>query len=101
VIETAGRTLSIAPGAQTLVTRDSVKSFEQVNPAEAITYRNMTSSSLGQGLKTFTSEFSIPQAIYIVRALKNLVNSKVADAQSLTSHLFKTTSIILQMHGAS
>jgi len=47
----------LAPGMQTVITKDSVSGFEQVNPAQMIGYRTITERALGNGLKAYMSEF--------------------------------------------
>src|SRR5262249_31399908 len=74
-ITAARSTLSLTPGRHAVITSDSVKAFEEVNPAQLIGYRNITSHHLGAGIKAFAAEFSVPSAISAVQPLKQLMKS--------------------------
>jgi len=100
-ITAAGSTLSLSPGRHAVITPDSVKAFEQVNPAQLIGYRNITSHRLGAGIKAFTAEFSVPCAVSAVLPLKQLMNCTHPNARRVTGHMLKTAAVVMQMNSAS
>src|SRR5262249_10833685 len=57
-VTSAGRKLTLTPGRDVVVTNVAVRSFEMINPAEGILYRNVADAALNGGLKAFTGEFS-------------------------------------------
>ena len=100
-IQAADRKLSIAPGRHLLITKGSVKSFDEANPVESICYRKVNDVEVGAGFRGFSAEFSIPSAINAIRPLKQLLNSKTAQGMKLRSHLLKTVAAMLQMKPGS
>ena len=101
VLKVSNSSIELAPGKHAFITRDSIKSFEQVNPALAVGYGSMAEYSLGSGLKAFLSEFSMPSAIASMRPLKLLLSSSNPEARRLAQHLLKTTAVTLQLKGSS
>src|SRR5262249_2465148 len=101
VVSVANRTLALSPGRHATVTSGDVKAFEEVNPAEAFGYRNMTSKQLCAGLNLFASEFSITTAMRMVRPLRHLAASRHPHAAQLTSRIMKTAAILMQTGAGS
>ena len=96
-----GQKLVLAPGRHVVVTSKAVKSFEMVNAVEAIGYRFITDTELGEGLRAFSAEFSIPSAIGAIKPLKSMINSKTPEAIRLRTHLIKTVAAMFQMKPGS
>jgi hypothetical protein len=101
VVSAGDKELTLSPGMQVVVTHDSVRSFEQINPAQLFGYSGLRDRNLGHGLKAFISEFSVTQAISAVTPLKQLVNSEHPQAQKHAKHLLKTAAILNQMHSGT
>jgi hypothetical protein len=93
--------IPLGPGKHILITRDDVKSFEHVNPAQMMGYSNVTDYNVGGGLKVFAANFSIPSAMQNVLPLSQLVSSEHPQAKRVGSHLLKTAALVGQMHNAS
>jgi hypothetical protein len=89
--------IDLAPGASAMVTSSRVKSFEEVNPAQLFSYRNIRRSSAGAAHHVFTSEFNVPLAIQTVVPLKQILSSNHPNAKRLAAHLLKTTAANLQV----
>ena len=90
--------MHIAPGRHLTITNANIKDFGQVNAVEAIAYRNIKEQDLGNGMKVFSAEYSIPSAIASIKPLKTLCNSQHPEARKLSSHLMKTVASMLQMN---
>jgi hypothetical protein len=100
VVQAGKHDVVLNPGMHVSITRDSVGGFEQINPAQLIGYGNINERRLGEGMKAFTSEFSVPLAVSAVSPLRQLVNSKHPNAQRVSKHMLKTAAILTQIHNA-
>lgn len=98
-VSVAGRKLRLSPGQHVFITSESVRSFDEVNPAQMIGYRGITSQNLGSGLKAFSAEFCVPHAINAVRPLKALIQSKHPNSKKISNHMLKTAAVLMQLRG--
>jgi mucin-19 len=98
VVKAGSQEVTLRPGMHTSITRDSIDSFDEVNPAQLIGHRNLDNRSMGQGLKAFVSEFSVAQAVHAVTSLKQVVNSNNPHARRLVAHMLKTAAILQQVN---
>jgi hypothetical protein len=101
VVKAGNQELILRPGMHTSITRDSIDSFDEVNPAQLIGHRNLNNRSIGQGLKAFVSEFSVAQAVHAVTPLKQVVNSNNPHARRMVRHMLKTAAILQQVNGGN
>ena len=92
---------ALHPGFGLVVTSNSVRSFEQINPAQDFGYRNIVVQEIGGGLKAFSSEFVIPSALQAVQPLKELVHSEHPNARRLRDKLLKTSAALLTIRSGS
>jgi hypothetical protein len=90
--------IPLGPGKHLLITRDDVKSFEHINPAQMMGYNNVTDYKVGGGLKVFSANFSIPSAMQNVLPLSQLIASEHPQAKRVGSHMLKTAALLGQMH---
>jgi fibronectin-binding autotransporter adhesin len=98
-ISVGGSKISLAPGKSVVIASDATKSFDRINPAQLICYQGVTEHVLGNGMKAFKAEFSLPSAINAVAPLKALLQSNHPEAKRICGHLLKTTSIVMQLRG--
>jgi hypothetical protein len=96
-VQSGDHELVLSPGMHAVITHDSIKNFEQINPAQLFGYRGLRERNMGQGMKAFISEFSLSQAIAAVTPLKQIMNSKHPIALKHANHLLKTAAILNQM----
>jgi hypothetical protein len=96
-VSAAGKTIRLSPGQHVFVTNKSVRSFNEVNPAQLIGSRGITSQDLGEGLKAFSAEFCLPHAISAVQPLRNLINSKHPNSKKISAHMLKTAAVLMQL----
>lgn len=95
-----GHKFHLNPGMSVVVSHLGGRSFDEVNPAQSIAYREIKSHLAG-GATAYTAEFSVPSAMRAVVPLKNLLVSKHPMAKRLAFHLLKTTAANQQVHSRS
>jgi hypothetical protein len=95
-VSVADREVKLAPGNHVLITRDSVRSMNDINPAQLIGHRNVNEHTF-HGTKIFTSEFSIANAISAVMPVRQLFASKHQHTRQLANHLMKTVAIHMHL----
>ena len=83
-----------------MITKHQEAEFAQINAVETIAHRNVA-STVKNGHRAHTSEFSVLSALDTVKPLKALATSKHAQAKSIADRMLKTTAIILQIGGAA
>lgn len=96
-VEVGGRSIPLAPGRHVTVTSDKCAQFAEVNAIEAMMHRNVGHHDMGNGRKAFTTEFSLPGAIQVLKPLKALISSKHPEAQKVAAKVFKTSAIVMQL----
>jgi hypothetical protein len=74
----------------------SGKSYEDVNPIENITHRDMKSDALKGGLNVFRSQFSISSAISGVSALHDMLHSADPTERKMINRLVKDAAVLMQ-----
>ena len=95
-VTVAGREVKLAPGNHVLLTHNSVRTMDDINPAQCIGHRNLKEHNFNGG-KVFSSEFSIPNAIAAVMPIKQLFASKHPHTKQLANHLMKTVAIHMHL----
>lgn len=94
-----GQSITMSPGQHIFITRSNAQSFDEVNPAQMIGYRSITSRDLNYGLRLFSAEFSVPHTCHVVQPLKHLLQSKHPHDRKVANHLLKTTAVTMQLRG--
>jgi hypothetical protein len=96
-VSTANKQFQLYPGMNIVISNSEEKTFEQINPAQRMAYRNIVETQIGRGQKVFSTEFSVPGALQFVHPLKQLLNSNNQNAKRITEHLIKTTAARMQV----
>ncbi len=96
-----GKTIVLAPGRSLVLTGDSAKTFEEINPAQRFAYRAVKSYDMGDGRKVYTADFSAMSAAQAVLPLRQLMRSSHPRAQRVTKNMLKTTAILSQMQASA
>jgi len=96
-VHAGGRTLTLSPSNQAVITSKQNTAFEQVNPLETMAYRRVTDFEIGANLRAFNSEFSMLSAISTIKPLKSIVSSKHPEARRISAHLLKTAAAMVQL----
>jgi hypothetical protein len=99
LISVNGKTVSLTPGTSAIIVSESVNDFAHANPAQLICYGKMTEAKLGEGLKVYRAQFSLPSAINALPTLSKLVSSKDARASKISGDFLKTAAIVMQLNG--
>jgi len=97
VIAAGGRDLSLSPGRHMTVTSDHAATFADANPIESIMHRSVTSHDLGSGQRAFSTEFSIPSAVQIVKPLSAMMHSENAAAKKVAQSVIKTSAVMMHI----
>ncbi|MBU6455010.1 MAG: hypothetical protein KGS72_24785, partial [Cyanobacteria bacterium REEB67] len=95
VVSGNGHNVSVVPGRNAILTTRNVHYFEEVNPAEFVGYRRLTSTAFGDGVKAFQSEFDIRTMLMGVEPLKQLVRAEDAHSRKVSGSLLKTAAILM------
>lgn len=101
VVAAGGRELSLSPGRHLTVTNDRAASFAEANPIESIMHRAVSRHELGNGHRAFTTEFSIPSAVQIVKPLGAMMHSNHAAAKKVAQNVIKTSAVMMHIGGAA
>lgn len=101
VVATGGRDLALSPGRHIIVTHDRVATFADANPIESIMHRSVSSHDLGSGKRVFTSEFSIPSAVQIVKPLSAMMKAENAAAKKVAQNVIKTSAVMMHLSGST
>jgi hypothetical protein len=96
-VEVGGRSIPLSPGRHVTVTHNKIGQFNEINAVEAMMHRHVGSHELGNGHKAFTTEFSLPGAIEVLKPLKAMIKSNNTEAQKVAQKVFKTSAIVMQL----
>jgi filamentous hemagglutinin len=98
-VETSGRTIALSPGRHVLLTNKRTGQFAEVNPMEAMMHRFVSTQELGSDKTAFTSEFSLPAAVQVMKPLKAIFGSDNANAKKVAERVLKTSAVLMQVSG--
>jgi hypothetical protein len=98
-ISSAENTISLYPGRFALVSAAPGKDFAELNPAQAIGYRDLEKHSLAPGLLAYSGDFCLQHAMQAVEPLKKVMLSQNRLCKLFAHHLLKTAAIISQLKG--
>jgi hypothetical protein len=98
VVHVNGENVCILPGRHMTITNDKFDSFEQVNPAPFVGYRNVRSRSLNGNLKAFHTEFNHMTAIAGLEPLRNMIKSSDPAKRKVAEHMLKTSALLSIMN---
>ncbi len=96
-VSTGGKQISVLPGRCIVITHAVRGSFDEINPAQLVAYRNLSEREVNEQLKVYAAEFSPLTAVNAVKPLKALLASKNHNAVQLSNKFLKTASIMLQL----
>ena len=75
-VANGNRQLELFPGKGVILTRSTDSSFDKINPAKGIAYRNLQSFPFGEGVKAHAVDISIATAMSNVVSLRSIKNSQ-------------------------
>lgn len=88
------REVVLSPGMQLVLTRKQDAKFEDVNPGTQIAYRNVRSEEVGEGIKAFAADFSIPSAMTRVQPLRRMLASKKSKDRQVAYQMLKNAVVL-------
>ena len=94
-----GRKLILTPGKHCFITGQDVRTFDDVNPGQNLSYRHVGRHELGNGLTAFSAEFHLPSAIHSVKTLRELLLPNTENSRKQAEHFLKTSAILMQLTG--
>jgi len=92
-----GETIGLTPGRMVAITDNGVGEFEQINPAQYVGYRGISTQELNGNLKAFHAEFNHLSVVAGLEPLRNMIKSKEQAKRKLGAHLLKTSSALSAM----
>ncbi len=95
----AGGAVKLAPGQNIVMTNKQVRSFEEVNPVQAVAYRSMQAKQWAGGVRGFQSEFDIRTMLFNVKGLKDMITAQDNDTRKAIGAVLKTSAILSQLGG--
>ncbi len=97
VVTSGSHSLAVVPGHSAVITRREVRSFEQVNPAEFVGYKRMSTRAYSDGTKTFHGQFDPCTLLHGVGPLRELIYAKNRSSEKITKSMLKTTAILMSL----
>jgi hypothetical protein len=91
--------ISMLPGYELLMTKNTSAPFAAVNPGNIIRFRHVQAKQLKNGTKIFACEFSIPDCIHNVPSLRKLLRSDEPEHQKAMHSILKNATVIGDMTG--
>ncbi len=91
---------SLRPGSHLTMTANRQNTFEEINFAQLLGYRRVTSVDHGNGW-AYSSEFNLLQGISMVSRLGEIASSKNTAARKVSAHIFKTAAIVSTLNAGA
>ena len=89
----------LSPGKELLLTKNNNDDFANINPGNVLGYRNVGSTDLGNGVKAYVCDFSIPHGATNIPAIHSLLNSKDPAHRKVGRKILKNAAIIADLSG--
>lgn len=100
-IVVGNKQLTLQPGTQVVLTRQANPEYDKVNPGPKISQRGTKLVEVGDGVKAFVSEFSIPSALIAVAPLKQMLKSGKMTDRKQAQRMLKNAVILSQLTPSS
>ncbi|MDZ4834071.1 MAG: hypothetical protein SGJ27_09870 [Candidatus Melainabacteria bacterium] len=97
LISRDSRTISIPPQHVAVLAKSSMESFEEVNPAPFVAYRQVSSQDLSREIKLYQAEFEFTSMISGLPALQKLMADKTGPIKKTMGRMLKTAAIMRQL----
>lgn len=91
--------MTLSPGKQILLTRDSKASFNALNPGNNIGTRNVSDKDMGQGIKAYIADFTILGGISNVQVMRELLKSNNPEHVKAAHKMLKNAAILSDLGG--
>ena len=96
-VSAGGKRIKVLPGESAVIANESIGTLSEINPADAIAHRYVSSQPLENGFKAFKSQYSIPSAVSAILPLRELLQSNHPHAKRTAKQLLKTTAVLMHL----
>ena len=96
-----GKTITLHPGQQVVLTHNQTDSFEKINPGLKIAYRNTRSADMGNGVRAFIADFSLAGALTQVAPLKQMLSSTNPKDRRFAHQMLKNAVVLNETTAAN
>ncbi|MBS1991034.1 MAG: S-layer family protein [Cyanobacteria bacterium SZAS LIN-3] len=100
VINDGATRVALKPGRSAFITRSQNASFEELNPAQFVAYRQLVSRSLNGSGKLHQADFEIMSLVRGLPGVKELLSSDSARTRKTMANMLKTAAILMQLSQA-
>ncbi len=94
VLSCGNHSRALAPGQNAVMTSRDVRFFEEINPAQSVSYRRMRATKFDDGVSSFCSEFNVLSMLHGYEPLKQLVRSAEPEKRKMSQSMLKTAAIL-------
>ncbi len=94
VLNRGGESIMLAPGQCAVVTPSSKKSFEQLNPTQFVTYRNVAGKAAGADGKIYRADFDLKSMLGGLKPLRDMLTSESPRSRKAIAKMLKTAAIL-------
>ncbi len=91
--------LTLSPGKELLLTRNSTADFTDLNPGNALGYRNIGSRDLGEGIKAYVCDFSIAEGLTNIPVIHSLLVSNNPSQRKAARRMLRNAAILADLTG--
>ncbi|MBX9670778.1 MAG: hypothetical protein K2X93_24470 [Candidatus Obscuribacterales bacterium] len=91
-----GNSINVAPGTTALLDKSS-KTFEELNPAQFVRYRQPACKAVNKATKLYRAEFELFSMLQGLPAFKELLASEDAETRKTMRGVLKTAAILMQL----
>ncbi len=88
---------ALVPGRTAILTDTCISAFEDVNQAQLVGYRRLSSHSFDGATKVFQADFEIMSVVRGLKPLAAMVASDRASSRKASANLLKTAAILMQL----
>jgi hypothetical protein len=93
VIDTGGRRMILTPGLSALISPNIKQTFEELNPAPYVAYRNLRNSRAGE-MSIHQGEFQITSLLHALPTMTKSMAGNEAKKQKALANVLKTAAIL-------
>jgi hypothetical protein len=101
VVNYGKKPLSLMPECMAVVAKSSFKTFEEVNPAPFVAYRQVVGHDVSAETKLYQAEFNFESMVRGLPQLRKLMDSKIGAQRKTMGDMLKTGAIMTQLSQSS
>jgi hypothetical protein len=101
MLTASNQTFALAPGQATVVADNDAHSFEQINPAQWVGYRKLTSKPLGSQSNLYQCEFDLASMVKGLPDFKKMLVSHDSQQRKIAESVIKNVALLMQIGAGS